>query len=68
MVLVLCPSSHSHLSINQVSLKSLLYFPRYGPDRHPLLKNKWLTGDNSVNIQGRKKHNNPECKEDDAPK
>ena len=32
-------------------------------------KNKWLTGDNSVNIQGRRrKHNNPECKEDDAPK
>jgi len=27
------PSSHCHLSMNQVSFQSLLYFPRYGPDR-----------------------------------
>ena len=31
-----CTSSHCHLSIIQVSFQSLLYFPRYGPDRHPL--------------------------------
>jgi len=31
-----CPSSDCHLSINQVSFQSLLYFSRYGPDRHPL--------------------------------
>ena len=28
-------------------------FPRYGPDRHQLWKNKWLWGVNFVNIQGR---------------
>ena len=33
MVLVHCPSSHCHLSINQVPLQTLLYFSRYGPDR-----------------------------------
>ena len=35
IVLVHCPSSHCHLSINQVSFQSLLYFPRYmyGPDK-----------------------------------
>jgi len=33
MVLVHCPSSHCHLSINKVLLQSLLYFQRYGPDR-----------------------------------
>ena len=33
MVHVHCPSSYCHLSINQVSLQSLLYFSRYGPDR-----------------------------------
>ena len=37
----------------QVKFQSLLYFPRYGPDRHQLWKNKWLWGDNSVNIHGR---------------
>jgi len=36
MVIVHCPSSHCHLSINQVPFQSLLYFPRYGLDRHPL--------------------------------
>ena len=36
MVLVHCPSSYCHLPINQVSFQSLLYFPRYRPDRHPL--------------------------------
>ena len=30
-----------------------MYFPRYGPDRHSLSKNKWLWGVSSVNIQGR---------------
>jgi len=48
-----CTSSHCHLSIIQCSFQSLLYFPRYGPDRHPLWKNKWLRGDNSVNRQVR---------------
>jgi len=28
--------NNCHLSINQVSLISLLYIPRYGPHRHPL--------------------------------
>ena len=36
IVLVHCPFSHCHISINQVSFQYLLYFPRYGPDRHPL--------------------------------
>ena len=31
-------SSHCHLSIDQVSLQSILYFPRYGPDKNPLWK------------------------------
>jgi len=38
VALVQCPSSHCHLSINQVSLQSLLYFARYGPDRQHLGK------------------------------
>ena len=37
MILVHCTPSHCHLSINQVSFQSHLYFQRYGPDRHPLL-------------------------------
>ena len=53
MVIVYCTSPHCHLSVNQVSFQSLLYFPRYGSDRHSLWKNKWLSGDNSVNTQGR---------------
>ena len=36
MVLVHCPSSHYHLSLNQVSVQSLMDFQRYGWDRHPL--------------------------------
>ena len=38
-----------------VSFQSLLYFPRYGPDMHPLwtIMKKWLRGDNSINRQGR---------------
>ena len=39
-------------SIYQHSFQSLLYFSRYGPDRNPLWKKKWLRGDNTVNIQG----------------
>ena len=31
IVLVHCHSSHCHLSINQVSFQTRLYFPRYGP-------------------------------------
>jgi len=30
IVLVYCPFPHCYLSINQLSLKSLLYFPLYG--------------------------------------
>jgi len=52
MVLVHCASSHCHLSINQVSLQSLAYFPIYGLDRHPLQK-KSIRGDNYVNLQSR---------------
>jgi len=33
MVLVHCPFSDCHLSINQVEFQSLMYFPRYGQDR-----------------------------------
>ena len=51
MLCVPCPSAHCHLSINQVSFQSLLYFPRYGLDRHQLWKTKWLWGDNPVDIQ-----------------
>ena len=49
IVLVHCPFPYCYLSINQVSFWSLLYFPRYGPDRHPLWK-KWLRGDYTVNM------------------
>ena len=52
MVLEHSTSSHCHLSISQVSFQSLMYFPRYGPDTHPIWK-KRLQGDNSINIQGR---------------
>ena len=38
MVLVYCPSPDRHLSINQVPFQSLLCFPRYCPDTHPLRK------------------------------
>jgi len=38
MVLVHGPPSHCHLSMNQVSYQSLVYFQRYDPDRHPLWK------------------------------
>ena len=38
MALVHCPFPDCHLSINQVSFQFLLYFPRYGPDKHPLWK------------------------------
>ena len=53
MVRVHRPSYHCYLFINQVSLQSLVYFPRYGPDIHPLRRKKMVTGDNTVNIQGR---------------
>ena len=51
MVLVHCPSPHCHLSINQVSIQSLLYFPRYRRTGNHY--EKWLRGDNSINKQGR---------------
>ena len=38
MFFVHCPSPDCHLSINQDPFQSLLYFPRYGMDRHPLWK------------------------------
>ena len=38
MVLVHSPSPQCHLSINKVSLQSLLYFHRYHPDRQQLWK------------------------------
>ena len=52
MIIVHCTSSNCHLSINQVSFQSSLYFPRYGRCRHPY-KTKWLSRDKSVNIQSR---------------
>jgi len=42
MVIVHYPFSHCHLSINQVSFQSLLYFSRYDPDNN---YEKWLWGD-----------------------
>jgi len=45
-------SRPSIYSINQVSCQSLVYLPRYGPDRHPFLKNKFKRGNNSVNLNG----------------
>ena len=53
MVLVHCPSTDCHLSINQVPFQSLLYFPWYGPDRDQLWKKQWLRELSTVNIQGR---------------
>ena len=52
MVLVHCPSSQCHLSIKQVSFQSLCTFQdmaRTGIH----YENKWLKGDNSVNIPGK---------------
>ena len=53
MVLVHCPSSHCHLSINQVSFQSLLILSNIWPGQALIMENKRLRGDNSVNIQGR---------------
>ena len=50
IVLVHCPFPYCYLSINQVSLQSLLYFP----DRKTFSIKKWLRGDIYVNIQGRR--------------
>jgi len=36
MVIVYCPSPDCHLSIKQAPFQSILCFPRYGPDTHPL--------------------------------
>ena len=47
MVLVHCPSSHCHLSINQVSFQDMARTHIHYE------QNKWLWGDNTVNIQGR---------------
>jgi len=38
IVFVHCPFPHCYLSINQVSFRFLSFFPRYGPECHPLLK------------------------------
>ena len=37
-IIVLVHFTSSHLSINQVSFQSMLYFPRYDPDMHPVRK------------------------------
>ena len=42
LVIVQCPSSYCHLSINQVPLQSLLYLSR-----------QWIWGDNSLTIPDR---------------
>jgi len=36
MAIVHCPSFHCHLSLNQVSSQSLLYFQRHGRDKQLL--------------------------------
>ena len=54
MILVHCPSSHCHLSTNQVSFQSLKYvLSKIWPGQASIMKNKWLRGDNSIHIQGR---------------
>ena len=51
MVLALCTSSDSHLSMYQVSFKSLPYFQRYAPDKPFTAKIK--KGSNSLNTGDR---------------
>ena len=51
MALALCTSSDDHLSIQQVSLNSLLYFQRYAPDKLFIAKIK--KGSNSINTGDR---------------
>jgi len=53
MVLVHCISSHCHLSINQVSFQSICTFQDMAQTGIHYENNKWLWGDNYVNIQGR---------------
>ena len=52
MVLVHCPSPDCHVSINQVPFQSLLNFQDMARTHIHYEKNKWLRGDNTVNIQG----------------
>ena len=51
MILAHCTSSVGHLSMNQVSFISLLYFQRYAPDKLFIAKIK--KGSNSVNTGDR---------------
>jgi len=50
MVLVHCPSSHCHLSINQVSFDPFCTFQDIAMQTNNHYE-KWLWGDNSINIQ-----------------
>ena len=45
MVLVHCPSTHCHLSINHVSFRAFQDMARTGINYE-----KWLWGDNTVNV------------------
>jgi len=46
MVLVHCPSSHCHLSINQVSKSIPFVLSKIWLGQASIMKNKWLWGDN----------------------
>jgi len=49
MIIVNCPSSHCHLSINQVSFQTHFVFSKIWHGHASIEKNKWLRGDNSLN-------------------
>ena len=44
---------HWHLSIDQVSLKTLFVLFKIWPVQASVINNKWLRGDNSIHIQGK---------------
>ena len=52
MVLVHCPSPDCHLSINQAQFQSFFTFQDMVWTGIQYENNKWLRGDNYVNIQG----------------
>ena len=53
MVLEHCPSSHCHLSINQVSFNPCCTLQDLARTSNHYERKNWLWGDNSINIQGR---------------
>ena len=53
IVLAYSLPSHSYLTLNQVHFNPFCTFKDIWPGQASIMKNKWLWGDNSVNIQSR---------------